>query len=76
MTSCKPVNTPISTFKVTILLNPLFSNPTRLHQIIGALQYLTFTKPDICFGVNRIYQFIHAPTDSCWGAVKCIMRYL
>jgi hypothetical protein len=74
--SCKPVNTPISTSKVTILSNPLFSDPTRLRQIMGALQYLTFTRPDICFAVNRVCQFMHAPTDSRWGAIKCILRYL
>jgi hypothetical protein len=64
MTSCKPVDTPISTSKVTILSDPLFSDPTRFRQIMGALQYLTFTRPNICFTVNRVCQFMHAPTDS------------
>jgi hypothetical protein len=54
MTSYKPVDTPISTSKVTILPDPLFSDPTRFRQIVGALQYLTFTRPDICFAVNRV----------------------
>ena len=52
-----------------------FSNPTRFCQIVGALQYLTFTRSDICFVVNRVYQFMYAPTDSHW-AVKRILRYL
>jgi len=43
---------------------------------MGALQYLTFTCPDICFAVNRVFQFMHAPTDSHWAAVKHILRYL
>jgi histone deacetylase 1/2 len=76
MTSCKPVDTPISTSKVTILSDPLFSDPTRFRQIVGALQYLTFTRPDICFAVNRVCQFMHAPINSYWGAVKCILCYL
>jgi hypothetical protein len=37
MTSCKPIDTPISTSKVTILPDPLFSDPTRFRQIMGAL---------------------------------------
>jgi len=76
MTSCKPVDTPISTSKVTIMPDPLFSNPTQFRQIVGALQYLTFTRPDICFVVNRVCQFMHAPTDSHWGVVKRILCYL
>jgi len=43
---------------------------------VGALQYLTFTRPDICFAVNRVCQFMHAPIDSHWAAVKRILRYL
>jgi len=76
MLSCKPVDTPISTSKATILPDPLFSDATRFRQIMGALQYLTFTRLDICFAVNRVCQFMHAPTDSYWAVVKRILRYL
>jgi len=76
MLSCKHVDTPISTSKATIMPDPLFFDATRFRQIIGALQYLTFTCPDICFAVNRVCQFMHAPTDSHWAVVKRIMRYL
>jgi hypothetical protein len=44
--------------------------------IIGALQYLTFTRPNICFVVNKVCQFIHTPIDAHWAAIKCIMCYL
>jgi len=64
MTSCKPVDTPVSLSKVTLLPDHSFSDPTRFCQIMGALQYLTFTRPDICFVFNRVCQFMHAPTDS------------
>jgi hypothetical protein len=76
MTSCKPVDTLISHLKVIILPDTSFSNPTRFHQIMSALQYLTFTHPDIFFAVNKVCQFIHAPTDSHWTVVKRILRYL
>jgi hypothetical protein len=66
MLSCKPVGTPISTSKATILLDPLFSDATRFRQIVGALQYLTFTHPDICFAVNRVCQFMQLLQILIW----------
>ena len=54
MTSCKLVDTLISTSKVIVLPNCLFSNPIWFHQIVGTLQYLTFTRLDICFVINKV----------------------
>jgi hypothetical protein len=76
MLSCKPVDTPISTSQTTILPDPLFSDATRFRKIVGALQYLTFTRPNICFAVNRVCHFMHAPTYFFWDVVKHILRYL
>jgi len=76
MTSCKPVDTLVSPLKITILPDTSFSDPTRFRQIVDALQYLTFTHLDICFVVNRVCQFMHAPIDSHWATIKHILRYL
>ena len=44
--------------------------------MVGALQYLTITRPDISFAVNQVCQFMHQPTTIHWSAVKRILRYL
>jgi histone deacetylase 1/2 len=49
---------------------------TRYRSIVGALQYITYTRPDIAFSVNKVCQFLHAPTAVHWTTVKCILRYL
>ena len=54
----------------------LLADPTSYRSIVGALQYLTFTRPDIAYAVNTVCQFMTAPTDVHFAAVKRILRYL
>ncbi|WMV18503.1 hypothetical protein MTR67_011888 [Solanum verrucosum] len=44
--------------------------------IVGALQYVGFTQPDIAFSVNKVSQFLQNPLDKHWKAVKRILCYL
>ncbi|KAM2695500.1 hypothetical protein EV1_039988 [Malus domestica] len=53
-----------------------FNNPSLYRSIVGALQYLTFTRPDIAFSVHQVCQFMHCPMESHYAAVKRILRYL
>ncbi|KAI5346241.1 hypothetical protein L3X38_014120 [Prunus dulcis] len=53
-----------------------YSHLEQYRSIVGALQYLTFTRPDIAFSVNQACQFMHNPMESHVVAVKRILRYL
>ncbi|GKV50908.1 hypothetical protein SLEP1_g57587 [Rubroshorea leprosula] len=45
-------------------------------QIVGSFQYLSLTRPDLCFVVNLLSQFMHNPIDLHWQVVKRVLRYL
>lgn len=49
---------------------------TRYRNIVGALQYLTLTWPNISYSVNMVCVFIHGPNTIHWTTTKIIMRYL
>ncbi|XP_050147442.1 uncharacterized mitochondrial protein AtMg00810-like [Malus sylvestris] len=53
-----------------------YNNPSLYRSIVGALQYLVFTRPDIAFSVHQVSQFMQAPMESHFTAVKHILRYL
>jgi hypothetical protein len=40
------------------------------------LRYLTLTRPDISFAVNKVCQFLHEPTTTHFSAMKRILRYI
>jgi hypothetical protein len=73
MSNCKPVKTPLaSSEKLSINNGKLLSKEeaTKYHGIVGGLQYLTLTRLDISFTVNKVCQFLHKPTDLHMMAVK------
>nr|XP_020181657.1 uncharacterized mitochondrial protein AtMg00810-like [Aegilops tauschii subsp. strangulata] len=44
--------------------------------IVGALQYLTLTRPELQYVVRQVCLHKHAPRDVHWSLVKRILRYI
>jgi histone deacetylase 1/2 len=79
MIHCKPSPTPLpATEKLSKFEGKPLGNDdsTKYRSIVGALQYLTLTRPDLAFAVNKVCQFLHAPTSAHWTSVKHILRYV
>lgn len=78
MLTSKPVNSPMapSMSKLSIYDGQPMSDPTLYRSVVGSLQYLSFTRPDLAFAVNKVCQFMHSPTYVHWQSVKRILRYL
>ena len=77
MLLCKPVSTPMSAkHDLSTAAGPLLVNPTEFRTIVGSLQYLTITRPDIAFAVNSVSQFMSHPRLPHLTAAKRILRYI
>lgn len=73
----KPVSTPLDcTVSLTLHDAAPHDNPTEYRALLGGLQYLSLTRPDIAFAVNKLSQFMHTPSTSHWQALKRLLRYL
>ncbi|KAJ9558897.1 hypothetical protein OSB04_013511 [Centaurea solstitialis] len=72
----KPIATPLAPgHQFTSTGTPL-SDVTLYRSLVGALQYLTITRPDLSYVVNQVSQFVHTPTVDHFQAVKRILRYV
>lgn len=77
MTGAKDVSTPLSTSQSLHLVDgTAIVDSTEYRRVIGSLQYLSLTHPNISFVVNKLSQFMHRPTVTHWTAIKRLLRYL
>jgi histone deacetylase 1/2 len=77
MTGAKPALTPcISGAKLSKFSGDPLINCTVYRSMVGALQYLTLTRPNISYSVNQLCQFLHFPTNIHLTVAKRVLKYL
>ena len=54
MAACKPCSTPVDLNPKLSADGDPISDPTDFRSLAGALQYLTFTRPDIAYAVQQV----------------------
>jgi hypothetical protein len=76
MSDCKPCSMSVDTqAKVSDMGAPV-TNPTTYRNLAEALQYLTFTGPDISYAVQQLCLHMHDPHEPHLTIAKRILRYL
>lgn len=72
-----PVSTPMaSNCHLQLTSGTPLDDGREYRTLVGSLQYLHFTRPDVAFAVNKLSKFMHCPTDEHWQAAKRVLRYL
>ena len=76
MASCKPSATPIEVKPKASSTGSPCADPRLYRSLAGALQYLTFTRPDIAYSVQQVCLHMHDPKESHMAALKRVIRYV
>lgn len=73
----KPASTPMEpNIHLSKDSDSLLDDLTSYRSLIGKLIYLTITRPDISFAVNRLSQFLTTPRQPHLLPTQCILQYL
>ena len=76
MLGCKPIDTPMDyTTKLGSMEGSAPVDKGRYQRLVGKLIYLSHTRPDICFSVSMVSQFMNNPTEEHMNVFR-ILRYL
>jgi len=75
--SSRPVLTPLpSNYKLTPDEGDLLTDPTYYRAMVGKLNFLTHTRPDLSFAVQVLSQFMQQPHTSHLTALQHTLRYI
>ena len=79
MTKCNPAPTPgTAANKATFAdSEPLTPDQHKVYRrVVGKLQWLSFTRPDISYSTKELARGLHQPTEADWKKAKHLLRYL
>ncbi|KAJ3704067.1 hypothetical protein LUZ61_007772 [Rhynchospora tenuis] len=51
-------------------------DPEKYRRLVGKLIYLTITRPELCYAVHTLAQFMHTPIQTHYDAALRVVRYL
>ena len=72
----KPCSSPMVPSVHLTRESELFEDPERYRRLVGKLNYLIVTRPDIAHSVNVVSQYMSSPIVDHWATVEQILCYL
>ena len=72
----KPCSSPMALGVHLTREGELFEDPERYRRLVGKLNYLTVTRPDIAYSVSVVSQYMSSSTVDNWAVVEHILCYL
>lgn len=62
--------------KLTTSSGPLLADPTAYRRLVGKLNYLTHTRPDLLFAVLTLSQYMQHPCHGHLDPALRVLRYI
>ncbi|GKC94053.1 ribonuclease H-like domain-containing protein [Tanacetum coccineum] len=76
MVHCNPSRTPVDTESKLGQEGVPVQDPTLYRNLVGVLQYLTFTRPDLSYAIQHVCLYMHDLREPHFAALKRILRYV
>ena len=76
MTACKPIATPMEqNAKLRADVGEILEDPKMYRKIVGSLNYVALTRPDMCRDVRVLSQFMQVPRKPHLDAPRRVLCY-
>ena len=73
----KPVSIPMEQYhQLTAEDTPLLADPKQYCRLVGRLVYLMITRPELCYTIHLLSQFMQQPREAHWNAALRVIRFL
>ena len=72
----KPCQSPMAENLHLTTKGEFFEDPEKYRRLVGKLNYLTVTCPNIAYSVSVVSQYMSSPTVDHWAAVEHVPCYL
>lgn len=73
---CKPVSIPLEQYhKSHSEDTPVLTDPSKYRRLVGRLVYLSITRPELCYTIHLLFQFMKQPREAHWTAALRVVRF-